>query len=106
MEPFEYYSYSVEWSEEDACFLGRVVEFPSLSGIGDTSEDALREIKFVTSFVIDDLHSQGESVPEPLSLLKYSGRLNLRLPPETHRRLAREAAKNQTSINQLINSKL
>jgi predicted HicB family RNase H-like nuclease len=48
----------------------------------------------------------GEEVPKPLALRPYSGRFVVRIPPETHRRLALEAAEGNISLNRLINAKL
>lgn len=100
------YSYSVSWSAEDGAFIGRIAEFPSLAAHGDTPEAALKEIMMVVRIVLDDLDKSGEPTPEPFSLRRYSGRLNLRMPEHFHRQLAIEAAKQGISINQLINLKL
>jgi predicted HicB family RNase H-like nuclease len=100
------YSYRVNWHEPDRCFLGRVEEFPSLSGIGDSLEEALQEIKTVVRAVLEDMAAAGEEIPEPYSRRSFSGKLNLRMPEELHRKLALEAARQGVSLNQLINLKL
>jgi predicted RNase H-like HicB family nuclease len=76
----EHYLYSVGWSEADEAFVARVAEFPSLAAHGDTQEEALREIKEVVSFVLNDLQESGEAVPEPFGKRNFSGRLVLRMP--------------------------
>ncbi|MEK7485303.1 MAG: type II toxin-antitoxin system HicB family antitoxin [Planctomycetota bacterium] len=100
------YSYQVMWSEDDNAFLASVAEFPLLSAHGNSPEKALKEIHFVVSEVTTDLEESGESIPQPLSLRKYSGKLNVRLPISTHRHLVQEAAFQHVSLNQLILSKL
>jgi predicted HicB family RNase H-like nuclease len=100
------YLYNVAWSEEDELFVGRVVEFPSLAAHGDTLEKALREIKKVVDFVIADMAVSGETMIEPLSRRHYSGRLNLRMPPQLHRQLSAEAERQKVSLNQWITMKL
>jgi predicted HicB family RNase H-like nuclease len=102
----EEYSYVVAWSDEDKVFLGRVTEFPSLAAHGDTQEKALREIRKVVEFVLDDLAKGGEDIPVPLGKRQYSGRLNVRISKELHRRLAAESAAEGVSLNTLINTKL
>jgi predicted HicB family RNase H-like nuclease len=87
-------------------FIGKVAEFPSLGAHGDTPEAALREIMFVVSEVVKDLARGGDEIPEPFSKRTYSGKLNLRMPPQMHRELAMEAAREHVSLNQLINLKL
>jgi Uncharacterized protein encoded in hypervariable junctions of pilus gene clusters len=100
------YSYTVAWSEDDQSFVARVTEFPSLAAHGSSQEKALREIRSVVGFVIDDLAADGEEVPIPLGRREYSGRLNLRMPKELHRRLSAESAAQGVSLNTLINTKL
>lgn len=100
------YSYSVVWSEADKTFIGRVVEFPSLAAHDDTQEKALREIRTVVEFVLEDLAETGEPIPEPFGRRPYSGKLNLRMSRELHRRLALESSAQGVSLNNWINTKL
>lgn len=100
------YLYNVAWSEEDKVFVGRIVEFPSLAAHGDTLEEALLEIKKVVEFVLADMAASGETMIEPLSRRHYSGRLNLRMPPQLHRQLSTEAERQKVSLNQWITMKL
>lgn len=102
----EQYLYSVGWSEEDAAFVARVAEFSSLAAHGDTLENALREIKTVVGFVLQDLEETGEFVPEPFGKRSFSGRLVLRMPEYLHRKLALESMQEGISLNQLLNLKL
>ena len=102
----EHYLYSVGWSEADDAFVARVAEFASLAAHGDTQEEALREIKTVVEFVLNDLQESGESIPEPFGRRSFSGRLVLRMPEYMHRQLALEAMQQGISLNQLLNLKL
>lgn len=102
----EDYSYTVVWSDEDDAFIGRVTEFPSLAAHGKSQEKALRELRGVVEFVLNDLAESRESIPEPLSRRNYSGKLNLRMSKELHRRLALESTTQGVSLNALINTKL
>lgn len=100
------YQFAVGWSEEDQVYISRVAEFPSLAAHGDNPEEALREIRFVVSAVLDDMESNGEQIPEPLGTKKYSGKISLRMPEFLHRQLATEAAWQGVSLNQLMIAKL
>lgn len=102
----EQYLYNIGWSEEDESFVARVAEFPSLAAHGDTQEEALREIKDVVGFVIEDLTESKEPIPEPFGKRSFSGKLVLRMPEYMHRQLALEALKQGISLNQLLNLKL
>ena len=49
------YLYRVTWSEEDGEFVATCVEFPSLSWLAGTPEDALRGLPDLVTEVIADL---------------------------------------------------
>lgn len=104
--PESAYLYSVGWSEDDGVYIGRVAEFPSLAAHGDAPEIAFKEIMFVVREVLADLNESDEEAPPPFSRRRFSGKLNLRIPPSLHRRLSLEATQEGTSLNNLINSKL
>jgi predicted HicB family RNase H-like nuclease len=96
----------VTWSEEDNQCVGLCAEFPSLSWLDATPEKALRGIRKVVAEVVADMQANGESVPEPISRRRYSGKFMVRVPPEVHRRLALEAAEENVSLNRVISAKL
>jgi predicted HicB family RNase H-like nuclease len=98
----EQYEYRVAWSPEDDEFLARVTEFPSLSAFGGTPEEALHEIRFVVDAVLQDMATDGEAPPPPLSAREYNGKFALRMPPSLHKQLAAEASRVGKSINALI----
>jgi len=100
------YTYRVTWSDEDNQCAGLCAEFPSLSWLDATPEKALRGIRKVVAEVVADMRANGESVPEPISQRRYSGKFMVRVPPEVHRRLAMEAAEEDVSLNRLVSSKL
>jgi predicted HicB family RNase H-like nuclease len=102
----DYYTYSVAWSDEDQVFIGRVAEFSLLSAHGKTAEAALKEIRLVVLYVLEDLKESNEPIPEPFSKRRYSGKLVLRMPPQKHRELAIEAEREGVSLNLLVNKKL
>ncbi len=100
------YTYRVTWSPEDEEYVGLCAEFPSLSWLAETPEDALRGIREVVAQVVADLEASGEPVPEPLATKQYSGRFVVRIPPEVHRELAIEAAEAGVSLNRLVSARL
>ena len=100
------YTYRVTWSEEDREYVGVCLEFPSLSWLAATPEEALSGIRAVVADVVADMRASGEPIPQPLSARRYSGRFMVRIPPEQHRRLAMEAAETGVSLNRLASSKL
>ena len=100
------YTYRVTWSEEDEEYVGLCTEFPGLSWLAVTPEEALRGIRQVVAKVVVDLKRNKEVVPEPLATRQYSGKFQVRVPPDIHRRLALEAAESGVSLNRLASVKL
>lgn len=57
------YAYRVEWSSADNEFVGLVAEFPSLSWLAPTEDEALRGIiKVVEQIVADDPDTGGDAL--------------------------------------------
>lgn len=102
----DHYTYRVTWSEEDEEYVGQCAEFPSLSWLAATPEQALQGIREVIADAIDDIQTSGEAIPEPIATRKFSGKFMVRIPPEQHRRLVLEAAEAGISLNRLASSKL
>ncbi len=102
----DHYSYRVTWSPEDNEHLGLCVEFPSLSWLAETPEQALAGIRQMVAEVVADLQANGETIPPALAEKRYSGEFRVRIPPELHRMLALEAAEQGVSLNRLASSKL
>ena len=100
------YTYRVIWSEEDEMFVGLCAEFGLLSHLDDTPEQAFAGIRDVVAFAVKCLREDGDPVPEPLTTRRYSGTLTLRVPPETHRALAMDAAEAGVSMNRLASERL
>ena len=57
------YSFHVTWSPEDAEFIATCVEFPSLSWLAGTPEEALTGLRIVVDEVVDDMRANDEPVP-------------------------------------------
>jgi predicted HicB family RNase H-like nuclease len=96
------YTYRVTWSAEDEEFVATCLELPSLSWLAGTQEDALRGLRDVVAEAVNDLQDSGEPVPDPLSSRSYSGKFNLRVGEQLHRKLAIEAAEEHLSLNQYV----
>jgi predicted HicB family RNase H-like nuclease len=100
------YTYKVTWVQEDGEYAGLCVEFPGLSWLAKTPEAALRGIRKVVGGVVADMRANGEDIPEPLSTHKFSGKFQVRIPPDVHRNLVIEAAEEHISLNRLVSAKL
>jgi len=106
MVNYEHYSYKLTWSVEDQEFAGLCAEFPSLSYLHEDRSVALEGITNLIKDVVVDMEANGEKVPEPIAEKIYSGKLQIRIPPSLHRRLAMEAAEENVSLNRYMSHKL
>ena len=102
----DHYTYRITWSAEDGEHVGLCAEFPSLSWLAPTPDEALSGIRRLVSTCIEDMQSTGEKEPDPIADRAYSGRFVVRIPPEAHRALAVEAAEQGVSLNRLASARL
>ena len=102
----DHYTYRVTWSPEDGEHVGLCAEFPSLSWLANEPEAALQGIRRIVAEVVIDMENSGETAPMPLAEKHYSGEFRVRIPPETHRALALQAAEQGISLNRLASAKL
>lgn len=106
MQPWEQYTYRMFWSAEDGEYVGVCAEMPGLSWLDPKPEAALRGIRKLAKEGVEILRQDGDHVPEPLSVRKYSGVFKVRVPPEVHRCLVREATEQGISLNRWVAVKL
>ncbi len=95
------YSSNVAWSEQDAAYVAVSAEFPGLSGLGETPEEAVRQLQVALDLAVETLEEEGRSLPEPNLIGEYSGQFRLRLPKSLHQALALRAQGEGVSLNTL-----
>ena len=100
------YTYRVRWSEEDAEYVGTCAELPGLSWLDADPDEAFSGIRCVAEEAVAIPEQDDEPIPEPLATRAFSGVFKVRVPPETHRRLAIEAAEANVSLNRIASEKL
>ncbi len=92
------YAASIEYSEEDGCFVGHIAGIRDIVGFhGET----VTELRSAFEEAVDDyLETCAKLGREPQK--SYSGRLMLRIPPAIHAAVATAAETSGKSINQLV----
>jgi antitoxin HicB len=96
------YSFSVAWSQEDGEYVATSSEFPGLSGLGASAEDAVRELTEAMSAAVEAFKEDGEAVPLPREVTSFSGQLRLRLPRYLHALATARADEEGVSLNALL----
>jgi predicted RNase H-like HicB family nuclease len=100
------YSMQLFWSEEDQEYVVVIPEFPYLSALAATPEQAAHEAEIVLGLALDHMAEIGQTPPEPLTLSSYSGEIRVRMPRTLHRKLAARARMDNVSLNTLMVSLL
>lgn len=100
------YTYRITWSAEDDEYVGLCAEFPSLSWLAPTPEEAFAGIRQIVAESLDDMRASDETPPRPIASRSFSGKFVVRVPPETHRALALQAAEEGVSLNRLVSARL
>ena len=93
---FKGYAAKIEYSDEDACFIGHIAGIKDVIGF---HAETVKELRTAFEEAVDDYISTcerlGRAPQKP-----YSGKLMLRVPPEIHARAAMMAQAHGLSINQ------
>jgi predicted HicB family RNase H-like nuclease len=93
---FKGYAAKIEYSDEDACFIGHIAGIKDVIGF---HAETVKELRTAFEDAVDDYlatcEKLGRAPQKP-----YSGKLMLRVPPEIHARAAMMAQAHGLSINQ------
>lgn len=98
MMTYKGFSARIEYSDEDACFIGRVAGIQDVVGFHGQS---VAKLKAAFKEAVDDyLETCARLGKEPNK--PYSGQFRLRLPPDLHARVALAAESKGKSLNTWI----
>jgi RNA polymerase sigma-B factor len=102
--------YHIELAKEDGPggrWVAQVEELPRCVAVGETPDDAIRQIQgAMREWLADSGHKGREAAPKPRAAPSHSGRLLIRMPPALHAELARAAERKGVSLNQFITTSL
>ena len=96
----------VEWSDEDACYVGTA---PGLiiGGVhGKNQKRVFDELCEAVEEAIQILRKEGRPLPAATANRKYSGKIALRISPQLHKALTAKAFQAGKSVNKLIEHEL
>ena len=96
-----HYVKTVEWSEEDGCFVGKSPELFFGGVHGDNEVDTYRQLCEAVEDVLASRLHHNDRLSHPALAQKYSGRFVLRLPADLHKALAVRAFREGVSLNDL-----
>lgn len=103
MNVMRYKSYvaQIQYSDEDNCFIGHLVGIQDVIGFHGES---VSELRAAFEEAVDDYLETCAKLNRPAQK-PYSGKLMLRIPPETHAAIAVAAQMSGKSINQWATEK-
>ncbi|WP_422490723.1 type II toxin-antitoxin system HicB family antitoxin [Endozoicomonas sp. ALE010] len=96
------YSASLEYSDDDECFVGHIAGIKDRVGFhGESVAELKNAFQEAVEDYLETCAVVGKEPQQP-----YSGKLTLRIPPELHASIATAAQVSGQSINQWISSAL
>jgi predicted HicB family RNase H-like nuclease len=96
------YAASIEYSNDDECFIGHIVGIKDRVGFhGESVADLKESFHEAVEDYLETCAAIGKDPQKP-----YSGKLMLRIPPELHATIATAAKVSGQSINQWISRAL
>ena len=91
-----------EWEDGTVGWFAEVEELRGCMSQGATPDEAIERVRDAMLGWIFVALEDGKDIPLPRSETHYSGRFLLRMPRGLHRDLARQAEREQTSLNQFV----
>ncbi|MBF0132074.1 MAG: type II toxin-antitoxin system HicB family antitoxin [Magnetococcales bacterium] len=92
------YAARIEYSDEDGCFVGRVVGIkPIITFHGESVTEIKQAFRESVDFYLETCAAKGESPDRP-----FSGKIMARVPPELHARAISVAESLSKSLNQFV----
>ena len=84
-------------------YFAKVEELEGCMTQGETYEETFKNIREAMELWLEDALEDGAKIPEPdIDEEEYSGKFVVRLPRTLHRKLARNAHKENVSLNQYV----
>jgi antitoxin HicB len=99
--PYSILLHQVE-DEGKKYWIAEVPELPGCKSHGSTVEEAVKSVEEAKKDWITDSLEEGESVPVPIEIDRYSGKILVRMSRSLHRALSLIAESEKLSLNQLI----
>lgn len=96
------YSVNVAWSDRDGMFVARCPEWPDVSALGDSYQEAVAEFGIALELTIETYKEDKWKLPEEQHLSEHSGQFRLRVPRSLHSWLAAEADRQGVSLNSFV----
>ena len=93
---YKSYAARIEYSDDDACFIGHIAGTQDVIGF---HAESVKELRLAFEEAVDDYLATCEKLGRPPQK-PYSGKLMLRVPPEVHARAAMMAKAHGMSLNQ------
>jgi antitoxin HicB len=87
---------------EDSVWTSSVLEMPGVISEGDDPNEAIKMAQDALALMIEIRLEDDLEVPEPLRTREFSGRMQLRLNPELHRRAVMRASEENVSLNRWL----
>ena len=99
MKPADNYLKIVEWSEEDACYVGTCPGLIHGGVHGENEAKVYEELCQVVYEAVELYQTDGKPLPAATANKKYSGRFVLRVGSDLHKEISIRAARVGESLN-------
>lgn len=99
------YSYLIEYSSEAQTYVAQCAEL-GITAYQARPSQALAKLKEAITIHLRMLEDNGEEMPIPFNLRKFSGQIKLKMSPQKHQEIAICAQAQGISLNHYINSRL
>ena len=108
--PLDYYlslKYPITLSPDpEGGFVAEIEDLPGCISEGETLEETYANIEEARQLWLESAYEDGLDIPLPRDERRYSGKFNVRVPKDLHRKLDQLAEREGVSLNQFLVSTL
>ncbi len=92
--------------DADGGFVGEIEELPGCMTQAETLDEIFQAVEDARRLWIKTAYDEGQDIPVPRDIEKYTGKFLIRIPRGLHRALALNAKRQGVSLNQYVTSLL
>jgi predicted RNase H-like HicB family nuclease len=98
-----FYTYRIEWSDEDKLYVVSIDELPGCMTDGKTHQEALKNAQDAVETHLMGFVEDKQEVPLPFSKQKFKGDFIVRGTPDLHAKLFRESRRQgYSTLNKFV----
>lgn len=93
------YLINIFWDDHDSIYVAQVPELSGCATHGNSIKEAASHAEDAIASWLEGAKKIGKAIPEPVTTKEFSGKFNLRIRPQLHKKISIAARAQGKSLN-------